>query len=482
VTGRILLLLLLGALTAYSQPTNQSLISRVEAITRWTTDPKTSPWRTSVFEGVVIGGVASTNPDAIMSPDYGTLWSIAALTDQPDLRERQLPSARNFKLKQIDPAPGFFLGAPLGDFFLPADKRFASPRDTLVAPADLAGALQDLGNVLLFNPNDTNLLECLRLGAERLLAWQHADGHWDPAYDRVSQKALPNQPADPRPVFYGLRVAHRILGDPKYLAAAQRGADWFIAHPAANGPAGFNYSGQIAQAFLDLPARTNESTYREAAVEAVNVYGHTNGNQSPVTGFGRLAATLLRVHDLTGNARFLNRARSEILHDKAFATSNLTVTAWSQMGSLLDYLLSEAYVRSGRKIDFPRGFTAAHTGPHQPYGFAPGTILGEPAFLKLPPGLITSENPSLEYLSALGTRDSRLFVIALNNSDRDLVTNIKLNPDHLIPGKTVRWLQGRPLSLQVQPYAGWAVPLDPYGNWKVTLPPYGLAVFQVTFQ
>lgn len=37
----------------------------------------------------------------------------------------------------------------------------------------------DLGNILLFASQDQELRERLRLGAERLLAWQHAAGDWE---------------------------------------------------------------------------------------------------------------------------------------------------------------------------------------------------------------------------------------------------------------------------------------------------------------
>jgi hypothetical protein len=144
------------------------------------------------------------------------------------------------------------------------------------------------------------------------------------------------------------------------------------------------------------------------------------------------------------------------------------------MGSILDYLLREAAHRSGGNIDFPRGIIGPG-GAAPPYGFMQGTIYGQPAFLKLPPGLITTASPHLEYLSALSIRGNRVFVIAMNNSSNDLTAKMKMDPARLIPGKAMRWVQGRAVT-------GSATPLDPFGNWEVKLPAHGLAVIQLSFQ
>src|SRR5690606_19285919 len=93
----------------------------------------------------------------------------------------------------------------------------------------------DIGNMLLFNPQDEALKHRLRIGAERLLSWQHEDGSWEVAYDRKTRHPEFQDLKDLRPTFYGLMVAYRILKDKRYLTAACKGANWFIKNAVENG-------------------------------------------------------------------------------------------------------------------------------------------------------------------------------------------------------------------------------------------------------
>ena len=137
----------------------------------------------------------------------------------------RLPFARNFKLAQQQSEPGFFQGAPRGQYFLWKSRRFTDEWGHIVEPVALTYyTMLDLGNILLFAPDDEELRERLKLGAERLLEWQHPDGSWEVAYDHTTRQPLYTETPDLRPTFYGLLVAYRILGDEKYLGAARRGA------------------------------------------------------------------------------------------------------------------------------------------------------------------------------------------------------------------------------------------------------------------
>ncbi|MEJ7829395.1 MAG: glycerophosphoryl diester phosphodiesterase, partial [Segetibacter sp.] len=114
------------------------------------------------------------------------------------------------------------------------------------------------------------------------LKWQKRDGSWVVAYDRHTEKELFKDISDLRPSFYGLIVAHRILKDDKYLAAAKKGADWLIENAVKTGSflgvcgdaryAPDFATGQSAQAFLDLYDITNNVKYKEAAIATAKIY------------------------------------------------------------------------------------------------------------------------------------------------------------------------------------------------------------------
>lgn len=124
-------------------------------------------------------------------------------------------------------------GAALGQYYLSKKGTFVEEWGNHIEPIGITYyTLIDIGNILLFEPQDTLLREKLREGADLLLSLQHPDGSFDVAYDKLTGKALFTDLEDLRPTFYGLLVAHRILGERKYLDAALRGADWYVGTPS----------------------------------------------------------------------------------------------------------------------------------------------------------------------------------------------------------------------------------------------------------
>lgn len=140
----------------------------------------------------------------------------------------------------------------------------------------------DIGNILLFEPNNDTLKDRLALGASLLMNWQKPDGSWEVAYDRHTQQPLFTDIKDLRPTFYGLMVAYRILKDEKYLTAAKRGADWFIKNGVDKGHfigvcgdtryAPDFATAQSAQALLDLYDLTHDKKYQDAAIRTARMY------------------------------------------------------------------------------------------------------------------------------------------------------------------------------------------------------------------
>jgi hypothetical protein len=199
------------------------------------------------------------------------------------LTEDRLPYALNFKLAQQQTENGFFKGAAVGQYYLAKSKKFVEEWGEVVEPIGLTYyTMLDIGNILLFEPNNEELKNRLRLGADALLSWQKRDGSWAVAYDRHSQQQIFNDIQDLRPTFYGMVVAYRILKDKKYLEAAKKGADWLIENAVKTGSylgvcgdaryAPDFATGQSAQAFLDLFDMIGEKKYKDAAITSAKIY------------------------------------------------------------------------------------------------------------------------------------------------------------------------------------------------------------------
>ncbi|MDR6941050.1 glycerophosphoryl diester phosphodiesterase [Mucilaginibacter pocheonensis] len=268
--------------------TKQSLTNRVEKMHHYLTDPVTSMWHIEDYKGMKIGaqsylgGVVGSDKDAMKNADYGAMWYLANSTGDTLLKKNVLPYALNFKLaQQID--TGFFKGAIKGQYYLAKSKKFVEEWGEVVEPIAVTYyTMLDIGNMLLFEPGNVQLKTDLKNGAEFLLKEQKADGSWEVAYDHATQKEIFKDIPDTRPTFYGFIVAYRMLKDPKYLAAARKGADWFLKNAVEKGfylgvcgdarYAPDFATGQSAQALLDLFDLTKDLKYRNAAIDVAKVY------------------------------------------------------------------------------------------------------------------------------------------------------------------------------------------------------------------
>lgn len=269
--------------------TTLPLYKRMEATWDYILDDSLSFWRTADYKGLTIGaqaylgGVVESEHDAMKNSDIGAAWMLAAMTGDPRLTEQRLPFMRNFKLKQQAPAGDPDHGAAMGQYYLSKRKKFVEEWGDHIEPIGITYyTLMDLGNILLFEPDDSLLRAALRTGAERLLSLQRPDGSFDMAYNRHDRKALFTDLQDLRPTFYGFIVAHRLLGERKYLDAAVRSADWFVrnatdrgAFTGVCGDARFINdfaTAQAVQALLDLSDLTGKEEYREAALRTAQIY------------------------------------------------------------------------------------------------------------------------------------------------------------------------------------------------------------------
>lgn len=368
--------------------TRESLTNRVLSMVKYLSDDSTSLWNVHSYQGMEIGaqsylgGVVGADKDAMKNADYGAMWMLAHLTGDSVLREKRLQAARNFKLTQQQTAAGFFKGAAVGQYYLWKSKRFTEEWGDYVEPIALTYyTMLDIGNILLFEPEDKELRERLRSGAERLLQWQQADGSWQVAYDRHTEQAQFTDLSDLRPTFYGLLVAYRLLGDEKYLEAAINGANWYVAEAVKKGHflgvcGDVRFvpdfaTGQSAQALLDLYEVTDNDTYLAAAIQVAKLYtssiythptptqqvkevrgkrkedweitqvglsfehGGTLGsaNYSGPILLASHAGLFVRMADLTGEQVFLDMARAAAWGRDAFVDSATHVTSyyWERM-------------------------------------------------------------------------------------------------------------------------------------------------------
>lgn len=104
---------------------------------------------------------------------------------------------------------------------------------------------------------------------------------------------------------------------------------------------------------------------------------------------------------------------------------------WSHIGLMIDSLVTEAFVRSEGKVDFPSQFTEGYAYlQSKAYGDRQGRFYGdEGVWLWMPEHLLRMTTPELNYLTA--RKDDRLYVILMNESSRDIREKIILNPEHV---------------------------------------------------
>jgi beta-L-arabinofuranosidase (glycosyl hydrolase family 127) len=524
--------------------TQQSLVDRVLAMKGYLSDDKTSLWRTEEFSGIKIGaqsymsGVAGSDNDAMKNSDYGAMWMLANITNDSVLRYTRLPYARNFKLSQQEVSPGFFHGAAIGQYYLWKSKKFTEEWGTHVEPISLTYYMMlDIGNILLFNPRDKELRERLRMAADRLLAWQHPDGDWNLAYDRLTNKGVYTDLLDLRPTFYGMIVAYRIFGEQKYLDAAVKGAKWFVKEAVEKGSftgvcgdvrfVNDFATGQSAQALLDLYELTRDKEFLNAAVNVARIYTASvythpipttvsklvngkkwedwqisqvglsfehGGTIGSANGSGPIllashAGMFLRIFQLTGDVLFRDMARAAALGRDAFVDPKTNVVsyywarmnngpgpfphhAWWQVGWIMDYLISEAAVRSGGRVHFPGGFITPKVGPHKTYGFAGGDIYGHKVDLFLIQGLFSCGNPNVDYITARSEDKKKLFVVLLNEQAATVSSTVKLD-------LKVLGVNNRQKGVYMISAKTGRLEKSNFLNSPVSLPGFGIKVFTV---
>jgi len=521
----------------------QSLTNRIEAMYGYLTDARTSMWHIEPFEGRQIGGqsylggVVGSQGDAIKNSDYGAMWMLAKATGDATLQKQVLPYALNFKLAQQQTAPGFFQGAAVGQYYLAKRKVFVEEWGEFVEPISLTYyTMLDDGNILLFEPGNKVLAERLRLGAELLLKWQQPDGSWKVAYDRKTEQPLFEDIQDLRPTFYGLIVAHRILKDAKYLAAAEKGAEWFI-HNAVDkghfigvcGDARYApdfATAQSAQALLDLYDITGKKTYLEAAIKTTrlyttSIYTHPMPSQQVRTVRGKThedweisqsglgfehggimgsaqrhgpiqlashAGLFVRAFQLTHDSLFIEMARAAAIGRDAFVDSATSVASyyWNAMNKGAGPYPHHAWWQIGWITDYLLAEAQLRSSGQIsfPRGFVTPKV-GPHQSYGFAPGKIFGEDADLVIRPGLVVCDDpsieyivarsasgRLFIILLNDRSTARTASVAIHVEKLKPGLQIKTARTLPHQQAVE--ATSAI--------EVSLPAYGLAAYVLDLQ
>ncbi|MDO1449391.1 glycerophosphoryl diester phosphodiesterase [Rhodocytophaga aerolata] len=530
--------------------TRHSLTNRVLAMLAYVNNDTTSLWRLEKFNGqqigaqAYLGGVVGSDKDAMKNSDYGAMWMLATISGDSVLRKSRLPYARNFKLAQQQKEAGFFQGAAVGQYYLSKSQKFTEEWGPYVEPIGLTYyTMLDIGNVLLFDPNDTQLKERLSLGADRLLSWQHPDGHWEVAYDRETQKPRFTELKDVRPTFYGLLVAYRILGDKKYLDAARKGADWFVENAVHKGHflgvcGDLRFvpdfaTGQSVQALLDLFDLTGEKRYKEAALTTgrmytASIYTHPipTREKKLVNGIAREdweisqaglsfehggsvgsanihgpiqlashAGMFVRLFGLTNDSLYLNMARVGVLGRDAFVHEPTSVASyyWRAMNAGAGPYPHHAWWQIGWITDYLLSEISLRSGGQVefPRGFVTPKV-GPHQTYGFAPGKVFGNEAQL-HLPANMVQVSNPLVdyMGATSTKAGKVYVLLLNNDNDMRTTTIGFnaqhlLFHKKATIQkanlLNNLGQPESDLDTNGNWTIQLPPYGLKVIEIAYQ
>lgn len=100
------------------------------------------------------------------------------------------------------------------------------------------------------------------------------------------------------------------------------------------------------------------------------------------------------------------------------------------MSFLMDYLVTEAFVRSDGNIDFPSQFIEGYAYMQAKfYGHQPARFYdADDAFLWMPKDLLEIDNQEVNYIAARGADGKALYLALMNESHEPITANVRVNP------------------------------------------------------
>lgn len=138
---------------------------------------------------------------------------------------------------------------------------------------------------------------------------------------------------------------------------------------------------------------------------------------------------------------------------------------WPMMSFLLDYLVTDAFVRSNGEIDFPSQFIEGYAYMQAKfYGNMTGRFYdADDAILWMPKELLDIDNQEVNYIAARG--EDALYLALMNESFEPITANVRVNPEH-IPN------QG--FAVRTVSETGNALRPDDFGAFQVSIPAKGM--------
>jgi hypothetical protein len=313
------------------------------------------------------------------------------------------------------------------------------------------------------------------------------------------------------PKWIDLFRLYEATGEPRYLAAARQGARQYtmftwMAPRIPDTDVTVNPGGKAPVYWYlkskgHTPMTAPEETVPAWRLSEIGLTPESSGTMSGHRAIfmANYAPWMLRIAALTGDRLLHDVARSAVVgryrnfpgyHINTARTTiyeradyplrphkELSVNSfhynhiWPHMSILLDFLVTDAFARSGGKIDFPAHFIEGYAYLQSKfYGDRPGKFFDrDDAVLWLPRRLIKSGSVELNTLVARG-RD-RLYLAFTNQSPEPVTAEIALSSAILpqVAGRTYRTRVFRD---------GTATALVD-GRLTVTVPPMGLAAVEV---
>lgn len=429
-----------------------------------------------------LGSVKDSDHDAMKNADYGTMWMVGKLTGDERVTENRLPYALDFKFANqgedgatlgqyflyksgrfteewgdyTEPmANTFYMLCDLGNISLfEPDNQKIKDRVRLAADRlldwmhedghwevayDNANGKPMFTDISDLRPTFYGLLIAYRVcGDEKYLDAAIKGGNWL-LENGVDKGAYIGVCGDTRfaPDFAVAQTAqafhdlYEVTGEEKYLKAYFDASKVYTTHI---------FTHPFPDDRIKLAGEKIREYRPDYDISQVGMnfeHGGTFGSANKVGPIllASHAGMFVRQAAMTGDLLMLDMARLAVTGRDAFINKTTGGAsyywyamnrgpgpfphhAWWQIGWMMDYLIAEAYYRSGGEIDFPGGFFTPKVGPHRPYGFAPGRLYGKKVELTMKQGLVTVDNAYIEYLTALGRNGKVLHVILMNNSTK----------------------------------------------------------------
>jgi hypothetical protein len=315
------------------------------------------------------------------------------------------------------------------------------------------------------------------------------------------------------PKWIDLFRLYEATGEPRYLAAARKGARQYaqftwVAPRIPDVNVTVNRGGN-APVYWYLKSKGHQPMHAPQEdvpawrLSEIGLTPESSGTMSGHRGIfmANFAPWMLRISAATGDALLHDVARSALvgryrnfpgyhinterttIYERAdyplHEHTELSVNSfhynhiWPHMSILLDFLVTDAFARSGGAIDFPAHFIEGYAYLQSKfYGDRPGKFYGrDDAVLWLPRRLLKTGSVELNYLTARGAKG--LYVAFTNQSPQPVTTEVTINPAVLpqVAGKrfVARGLgtgSGAPAELQD-------------GRMRVTVPAMGIVAFEV---